>query len=230
MGKSVEQLVNQEFLRWLSAQRAKDSVPESHARQMQRPMITISREYGARGGELGQQLAHLLGIDFFGQEIVHEVAKTAEVRRQVVEALDERTRSRVELWVDQLLRLRTFEVDDYIRSLSQTVVAIARHSRGVIVGRGAHLMLDKSRTLRLRCVARLEDRIAYVRRREQVSQAEARAKVERVDRERSEFFKTYFGTDISAPASFDLVVNTSTLCDTEAVTLACSLYRERYGD
>ncbi len=229
MGKSVEQLVNQEVLRWLSSQTQDDHPPESRVRGVQRPVVTISRQYGAGGGELGRNIAKDLGIDFFAQELVHEIAKRKEVRRQVVEALDERTRNRVELWVDQLLHLQTFAVDDYIKGLSETVAAIARHSRGVIVGRGAHLILDPSRTLRIRCVARLEDRIDYVTRREHMSTEEARHKVARVDREREEFFRTYFDTDITSPLSFDLTLNLSAVGRAHARSIICDLYQQRFG-
>lgn len=230
VGKSVEQLVNQEVLRWLNAQAQEDTIPDSRVREMQRPVITISREYGAGGGELGRALAKDLDIDFFAQELVHEVAKRTEVRKQVVEALDERTRTRVQLWVDQLLQLRTFAADDYIQGVSETVVAIARHSRGVIVGRGAHLLLDKSRTLRVRCVAPLEERIEYVVVRERMSPEEARAKVARVDREREDFFRNYFNTDIASPLSFDIVINTGAIRREEARCVISELYRKRFGN
>src|SRR5690606_41198056 len=108
MPRSVEQLVNQQVLRWLAEQQraSEDRPPESRVETSQRPMITVSREFGACGGEMGRIVAEQLDIGFYAQELVHEVARRADVRRQVVEALDERTQSRLEAWVDDLMIVR----------------------------------------------------------------------------------------------------------------------------
>jgi cytidylate kinase len=225
----VQQLVDQEFWRWLSAQQNKDAIPESRVRTRQKPMITISREYGARGGELGRRVARKLGIEFFGQELVHEVARRADVRQKVVEALDERTRTGVELWIDELLHLRSFAVDDYLHGLSETVTAIARHSPGVIVGRAGHLLLQSKWTLCVRCVAPLPTRVGWVKERERLNEREAEARIAQVDGERREFYRKNFDADVESPVDFDLVINTGALGMAEAERLIVEAYRNRFG-
>src|SRR5690606_28506672 len=111
MGRSIEQLANQQILKWLSEKKTQDSVPPSTTpraglRIAQRPMITISRQYGAYGGEMGKIVARELNIDFHAQELVHQIAAHAGVREQVVQALDERTQGSLRLWVDDLITLR----------------------------------------------------------------------------------------------------------------------------
>lgn len=236
MGRSVQQLANQQILRWLGERKRAQELsspgstsPASRVRNAQKPVITVSRQYGAYGGEMGRIVARILDIDFHAQELVHQIAGHADVRKQVVEALDERSQSGLQLWVDELISLRRFEASDYLKSLSETLVAIARHSRSVIVGRGGHLILDPERTLRIRAIAPLEKRIGYVAEREGMSKLEAKVKCTRVDEEREEFFRKNFDSDITDPAGYDLVINTGTLSLEACAQVVAEMYRQRFG-
>lgn len=239
MGRSVQQLANQQILKWLnerklvqksSAEGAPDSASSrSSLRAAQKPMITISREYGAYGGEMGKIVARALHIDFHGQELVHQIAAHAHVREQVVQALDERAQGALRLWVDDLITIRKFESSDYLNALTETVGAIARHSRGVIVGRGAHLILDPARTLRVRVFAPFECRAEYVAEREGMTLAEARLKIARVDEERRQYFQEQFRTDITNAMGFDLTVNTSSFSLEAGAQVVAEAYRQRFG-
>ena len=230
MARSVEQLVNQQVLRWLIEQQgASDRPPESRVEVRQRPMITVSREFGAFGGEMGRVVAEQLDIGFYAQELVHEVARRADVRRQVVEALDERTQSRLESWIDDLMIVRRFSQSDYLRNLSETLVALARHRSGVVVGRGGHLILDAHRTLRVRCYAPLERRVEYIAERDGLTKEEAQIKVARVDEERRTFYMRHFKSDITSPLNFDLLLNTAEMSLEECATTVAHLFRVRFG-
>lgn len=234
MGRSVEQLANQQVLKWLSERKQKPSLPPSTSprsdfRILQRPTITISREYGAYGGEMGKIVARELEIDFHAQELVHQIAKQARVREQVIQALDERSQGSLRIWVDDLITLRKFEPSDYISALTETVVAIARHGRSVIVGRGAHLILEPSRTLRVRVYAPAEARARYVAEREGMSLEEAQVKVARVDEERLVFFRRHFGVDIRDPLGFDLALNTAAFSLEAGAQIVAEAYRQRFS-
>jgi cytidylate kinase len=240
MGRSIEQLANQQVLKWLAGRKEADSrvsyepppdsrTPRSAWRVAQRPMITISREYGAYGGEMGKIVARALKIEFYAQELVQEIAKHADVREQVVQALDERSQGSLRLWIDDLITIRKFEMTDYLTALSETIGAISRHSRGVIVGRGAHLILEPARTLRVRVFAPRERRAEYVAEREGMSLAEAKIKVDRVDRERHEFFEKNFGVEVSDVRGFDLTINTSSFSLEAGAQVVAEAYRQRFG-
>ncbi len=235
MGQSVEKLANQQILRWLHELKRSDRLssigngpPSSRVQPMQHPMITVSRQYGAYGGEMGRIVSRVLDIDYHAQELVHQMAARADVRKQVVEALDERTQGKIQVWIDQLINLRRFAPTDYTRALSQTVLAVARHSPAVIVGRGAHLILDPRRTLRVRAFAPLEQRIQYVAEREGMTLVEARVKVSRVDQERAEFFRSRFDIDIEDPLGYDLVLNTGSISLESCAQIVAEAYRQRF--
>ena len=161
--------------------------------------------------------------------MVHQVAQHAHVREQVIQALDERAQGSLRLWVDDMITLRKFEPGDYIKALSETVGAIARHSRSVIVGRGAHLILHPSRTLLVRVYAPKERRAEYVAQREGMSLAEAKLKVARVDEERVTFFRQHFGTNIEDLLGFDLAINTSSFSLEAGAQVVAEAFRQRFS-
>lgn len=228
MSRTIDQIVNQQILRWTEEQRALGRRSSSPSWSASRPVICISREFGALGGELGRLVAAELGYSFYAQELVHEIARHAHARQRIVESLDERVRTGIRQWVSDRIELGTFAASDYLRNLSEVVLTLGRHGKTVIVGRGAHLILDNSSTLRVRCVAPLEWRVEQIAKREHLDTERAREYVVRVDAERALFFKTNFQIDITDPSGFDLVLNTSRYSLPQAAELVVSALRLRF--
>jgi hypothetical protein len=204
---SIDQIVNQQILRWQEERR----IAERKQLAAQQPMICISREYGARGGELGRIVAERIGFRYYAQELIHEIAEAGHVRKQVVESLDERIRDSISEWVTGLMKRGGFAPSDYLRNLSKVVLTLGRHGRGVIIGRGANFILDPKATLRIRTIAPLAMRVARIAERDNLDAAAARATVLRIDGERMAFNKQHYGADIRDPELYDLVVNVGTL-------------------
>ena len=209
MSRGIEQLVERQVLRWLEEQRVSLRPPEPSTTEVLRPVICVSRQFGALGGEVGRQVAERLGFSFYGQELVDEIAKQAHVRRKVVESLDERVQTGIRQWVDELMVLREFAQSDYLRNLSQVVLTLGRHGRSVVIGRGAHLILDPASTLRVRCYAPTDWRIGQVAERHNLSRSNAHELLLRVDAERAAFYRAHFNADVSDPEHFDLLLNVS---------------------
>ena len=139
--RQIEQLVNQQVLRWTEEQRLASRPPPPRA-DTPRPVICISRQFGAQAGELAADVAARFNFSVCDQDLVEQVARQAHVRRRVVESLDERVQTGIQQWVDELIELNRFRPSDYLRNLSEVVLAMGRHGRSVIIGRGAHVILD----------------------------------------------------------------------------------------
>lgn len=228
MARSIEELVEHQVRRWLEAREIASRRHAEAPHEAQHPMISVSREFGARGAEIGKHVAERLGFHFYAQEIVHEVAHRAHVRQQVVESVDERLQSRIAHFFDEMVEGRMFAPSDYLRNLSQVIITLGRHGNGVIVGRGSQVILDPALTLRVRCYAPLETRIADVARREKIDKNEARAEVLRVDAERVAFYRQHFNADVTSPLLYDLLLNTSSLGVASSVELICDAFHRRF--
>src|SRR5690606_31218569 len=118
---------------------------------------------------------------------------------------------------------------DYLASLTETVGAIARHGRSVIVGRGAHLILNPARTLRVRVYAPTARRAKYVSEREGMALDEAKLKVARVDEERLVFFRQHFGVDIRDLLGFDIAINTAAFSLEAGAQIVAEAYRQKFS-
>jgi len=224
---SIDQFVNQQILRWQEERKIAER-KGLDGKRTQQPTICVSREYGARGAEMGRLVAERLGLKFYSQELIHEIAEEAHVRKQVVESLDERVQDGIAEWVASMVKRGVFAQSDYLRNLSKVVLTLARHGKGVIVGRGAHFILDRARTLRVRAIAPLEARVARVAARDSLSEADARTKILRIDAERVAFNRQHYSCDIGDPIHYDLVVNAGTLGVEGAASLVMRAFRERF--
>lgn len=227
MSRSIDQIVNRQFLRWMEQQKVQTRREQTTADD-QRPMITLSREFGARGAEVGRLVAERLGFQFHSQELVHEIAKQARVRQQLVASLDERARDDIEQWVTELMDGGAFSPTDYLKNLTKVILSLGRHGKGVVVGRGAQYILDPKRTLRVRAVAPLDVRVRRIATRDGMSRADARSACLRVDSERTAFYHQHFERDQSDPHDYDLLLNTATLPIDACVDLVARAFKAKF--
>jgi cytidylate kinase len=208
--RQIEQLVNQQVMRWTEEQRL-SSIPPPARAEAPRPVICISREFGAQAGELAEHVASHFGFSVCDQDLVDQIARQANVRRRVVESLDERLQTGIQKSIEHLIQSNRFRPSDYLRNLSEVVLTLGRHGRTVIIGRGAHVILDPNHALRVRCYAPLAWRCSEVARRHGISLARAELLTLRVDAERAAFYREHFYSDVSDPLGFDLMLNVSTM-------------------
>jgi cytidylate kinase len=173
-----------------------------------RPVVTVSRQLGSCHGELAQGLADRLGLQVHGRDIIDEIAADKGLERRIVEALDERTRSEMNIWMSGLLNRRLFSHDEFAMALAKTVKALASMGGVVLVGRGANWILDEAECMRVRVIAPMDRRVANIAGTEGVTAAEAAAMIAVSDEERSAFVRRIFDADWEDPLAYDLVLNT----------------------
>ena len=205
MTRSIEALVDEQARRW-------QLVRANERREEQaRPVVTVSRQHGAGGGDVARALARERGLDLFDREIIQQIAESAHLSERVVSSLDERDKELLADWLASLSSRSYLSPVEYRYHLSRVVGAVAHHGGAVILGRGAHLILGPGEALRVHVVAPLEARVRSVMQRESVSEREARRRIVAVEADRKAFLIKHFHADFSDVSAFDLVVNTSVL-------------------
>lgn len=169
-------------------------------------VVTISRGYGSLGKQVAQALADRLGVRACDRGILEEVARRADVDLELVKKLDENIdHTRVEPW-KAFFRGKSFGEERYLYHLVKVVMNISKKG-GVIVGRGAHLILGPDRAFRVRIIGSLDVCAARVAEREQLDPETARKRVETVNRQRAEYLQKLYGVDIGDCSDYDLVIN-----------------------
>jgi hypothetical protein len=227
MALTIDHLVNRQILKWQAERQAAEQGALEAGRH--HPMITVTREYGARGAEIGSLAAERLGFHFYSQELVEQIAQEAHVRRQVIESVDERTQDAIDNVLGELFGGEYFAPSEYLRNLSKVVLTLGRHGKGVIVGRGAQFILHPDHTLRVRAFAPIEVRVQRIAGQRGLSADDARAEVLRVDAERAAFYKRHFGRDVRDPAHYDLLFNTGSLPVQACADIVALAFRKRFA-
>ena len=203
--RSVLKIIEEQAKKWqiMKAKEKKEAVVF--------PVITISREPGSGGRIVATVLAEKLGLDLFHQEIINEMAESAQVSSRILETLDEKGLSVLEEWITSLVDNRHLWPDQYLRHLMKVIGTIGKHGSAVIVGRGANFVLPPEERIRVRIVAPLDVRVENVSRNFGVSAEAAKLRIIRTESERRAFIRKYFNADITDPINYDLVLNTGTL-------------------
>jgi hypothetical protein len=122
-----------------------------HAKARAPLVITLSRDHGSLGEEIAQRLSQCLGIVVYDQEILNRVAKRAKTDKFHFKGHDEQTSAALTSFLHSLVSGKSGTLQDYRRHLGEVVAEIAR-TDGIIIGRGAHLILGARKALRIRVV------------------------------------------------------------------------------
>lgn len=185
--------------------------PRPSAPPARRPVVAISRLPGALGEEVARRLCEELDYELFDRELIHRIASSAHLGDAMVAALDEHERSFLTEWLAGLVHDQHLGPHGYFHHLNRVVGALSRRGGAVIVGRGAHLILQAGEALRVLISAPLAARVAAVSARDGIDAAEARRRIEAQEADRRAFLRQYFKAEMDDPAAFDLVVNPHSL-------------------
>lgn len=198
-------------------------------------VITISRQFGAGGITLGQQLAKKLGYGFIYEEIIEKVAEKAAVSKDWVKSLDKDGGGTLSNFmagfvpsrlIDHIFDTQRQYMDEktYIKLLYQIVSQIAQRDNLVIIGRGAQFILkDYPDTHHVLLIADLDYRINFMMRRYQLFEDAARKAVTKEDLRRRKLLRLFKEVDYDRPEHYDLVLNMGKINIDLAQELVCDL-------
>ena len=204
---NADRLVQALVTAQLKEQRAADSKKAQQVwEKSETYVVTISRNFGSMGKKAGKLLADTLGVRCCDRYILQEVARRADIDEDLVKILDEHISHIDEHWWSPLISKNTFSYEEYYKHLVKTIFSISLRG-GVIIGRGANLILGPERAFRVRIVGSPLKCAERVAEREDISLDEAIKKAHDVDQERAEYIRKLYETDINDPLAYDLVLN-----------------------
>jgi len=183
-----------------------------------KPVITVSRDYGSGGRGVAEQLAKHLAIPVFDKELLNAVADRSGADPNLMARLDEKTRGFWDAWITSLMSGENMLEAKHRHFLVKVVLGILNTGNGgVIIGRGAHIILAQQPVFRVRITASPETCAKRVAEKRGMLLEEARKEVARVNQERGNFVWEAFNQRLNDPAAFDLTINTDHLNKYEEV-------------
>lgn len=196
----IEALIAVQLMDYQKQQSKKDEQPVKPI------VVTVSRECGSMGQKVAQLLADTLEVHCCDRMILQEVARRAHVDEKLVEALDQHVSKIEGHWWKKLLHQDALSYEDYYQNLVKTVLSISR-TGGVILGRGANLILGEKKAFRVRVSGSLSKCAELISDRDNVDIEQAVEKAKQSNRERAEYIQKLYSTDINDLSHYDLVLN-----------------------
>lgn len=188
---------------------------------MQHTIITISRQHGSGGREIGRRVAEQLGIPFYDREIIELAAKDSHIDISFFE--NSETKDAGSLIYDlsaggHVMLPLTDRV--YLQQV-KTIRDIAQKGGCVIVGRCADAVLaDYPHVLRVFIYANSEAR----RKRVEMFYHESAEELEKLEKKRSSYYQHYTGKRFGDAENYDMCLDSGSLGLDECVKAICSAY------
>jgi cytidylate kinase len=183
----------------------------SSNKSFSKPFITISREPGSGGAPVARLVAKKLGFTFVDEQIVEKIAKSTKKRKNVIQAVDEKSRTAIDDIVHSLLNDEYVHDLRYVKELIKVILIYAHEGHCVILGRGANFITPFAYGLHVRITAPYKVRVQRAVDYEGYSEEKAKETIKKVEKDRREFVKQYFGHNIKKSNAYDITINTTYL-------------------
>ena len=213
IGKKLAFLKDMIFPESVSAENENEA-KEQTAGTYGKNVITIGRQFGSGGHDIGKILAEKLGYDFYDAEIIQMTAGTTGYTPEFIKKNEEiMTNSLIYDLVNQMYLNADMQdeapKDKIFEAECQVVRNLAKKGNCVIVGRCADYVLRNSgNCLKVFFSAPLMSRIRRVAQRQNISEGEAKATVQKNEKLRADNYRYYTRRMWGAAGNFDLSLNT----------------------
>lgn len=175
--------------------------------------IAISREHGAGGVAIASALADRLDWPLYDRQLIEKIAEDTGVQHRLLVELDERKPN----WFAECTAIFSQEKQisgaGYAVRLKKILMALYCHGNFIVLGRGGAQVLPSERSLSVRLIAPLSDRVDRIAAELNVTPQDAERIIAEVDDGRKKFVRLYFHKDIADASNYDLVINTAKVGD-----------------
>ena len=186
----------------------------------ERTVITIGREFGSGGHEIGSKLAERLGIKCYDKELLELAAKQSGLCEELFASQDEKptnsflyslvmdtyslgyTNSYVDMPINHKIFLAQFD----------TIRKIASEGPCILVGRCADYALEEfDNVLSVFIHADMDARIRRIARIYDLTDAKAKDLIKKTDKRRSSYYNYYSNKKWGAAESYNICLDSSLL-------------------
>jgi cytidylate kinase len=182
--------------------------------------ITISRQFGAGGRTLGEELCKRFGFRFVDEIVIDELARKANVSGDWLTAMEKEACSKLLALISSIVSSgllyrnpsapdEEFERNKYIAFLTRIMTSMADEGGYVLLGRGAQLVLkNHPKVFHVLLLANYEDRVKFVVERYSLPPPEAEKMIKEKERQRAAVASNIFRANIDDPKLYHIVLNT----------------------
>ena len=191
----------------------------SEVKNFMNKIITIGREFGSGGRELGRNLAEILGFAYYDREIISEIAKRTSLSENYIQHIAEQK----PVIPFPIHTGRTFwaVIPDYGQNVQQEqhniIRELAQKSNCVIVGRGADYILRDDKPFRIFVYSDMAAKISRCKANSsqdyekgaEMSEKELTRRIEQINKARADYYEFYTGQKWGDKVNYDICINTA---------------------
>ena len=194
-------------------------------------IITISREYGSGGGEIGRKLSKALGIPCYDKELLTIAAKESGYCQEFFEKYDEKPIKSLSYFsYDQTMSSLPLGHQLFLKQFN-IIQDLAQKQSCIFVGRAANYALrDKFDSIDVFIHADFETRRERAVENHGIEEKKSAKTVKKIDKERTSFYNFYTSMKWGDARDFDLCINTSKIDIDEAVEIILETVKRHYKD
>ena len=180
-------------------------------------IITISREFGSGGREIGKRLADELKLSYYDKEIITKIAEETGMSEEYIKNISERG---IYPYAFQFAKTFTSysgiqkEQTDLLVAQNKILKEIAEKGNCIIVGRGANVILNDYEPMNIFVYSDMKSKIKRCRLKrsdEQLTDKELENKIMQIDKNRRNYHKIISDLTWGDKRNYHLCINTSEL-------------------
>ena len=182
-------------------------------------IITIGRQYGSGGAEVGKKLGQKLGIEVYDKEILKMTSEESGIRESYFHLADERAgkkllykiiQSMVPENTNPSLGNDLVSADNLFRFQSSVIRKLAQEQSCIFIGRCAeHVRAGTENLVRIFISADMDARFERIKAKGYYEEDDIIKNIKRMDKERREYHNYFTGKDWEALENYDLILNSS---------------------
>ena len=196
---------------------------------MNNNIITITRQYGSGGHDIGKALAEKLNIPFYDKELITLAAKESGINPELFEHVDEKATNSLLYSLSMGLynygngfsSMGDLPINDQLYILQHKIIKqLAEKGPFVVVGRCADYVLRyNDNVVKVYIYADIEHRTQRAIERQKIDPARARQAVLKADKNRANYYSFYSGKKWGFADNYDLCINSTFLTTEQAVNI-----------
>lgn len=198
-------------------------------------IITIGRQFGSGGHEIGNLLATRLDIPLYDNNLVRMVAEKLDIGEATAQAVDETTLNSFlsgyvltpDKYTSTMQDDASIPLNEQVFELQSEIIRkLADRGSCVIIGRCAdYILRDRENCIGIYICADLEDRIKRIAKRYDMSERKAADKIKKMDRERRYYYESHTGQEWGSMENHQIILNASKIGLERTVDILEMIYK-----
>ena len=200
-------------------------------------VVTIGREFGSGGREIGESLAEKLGFTFYSERLATKASEATGIDEEFFRKVDEKQKK--SFWyMFAMSNLLSDDLDTALGLLptneklfieqTKVIEDLADKEDCVIVGRCSNYILKENpNTLHVFIYSNMHSKIRRIMEKQNMTEAQAKKHISKIEKERKDYYNYYTECKWGDKADYDICLDSSAFSKEEIVDILYTIIQKR---